>query len=289
MISIIVTNYNKKEMLERCISLIKRHTKEDYELIVVDDASTDGSAKMVKETFLEVTLVANRQNHGFAKSNNLGMTKATGELILLLNNDVEVHSDWEDGLLEAAKEKDAGIIGCKLLYPDGRIQHAGCSLSPWRIIFHGRGEADNGQYDRIRECDYVTGAAFLIKRAVVKRIGYLDEGYSPLYYEETDYCARARKVGFKVIYTPKTKLVHREGETTGSMPNVFYYRERSRVRFMLKNYSLVWLLLAVPAELLRLVKSVVKFRTGPFLRAYWHNLLRLGEIWEKRKNQKVSI
>ncbi len=282
-ISIVITNYNRKDMLGRCISLLEENTKVKHELIVVDDASSDGSAEMVRKKFPKAKLIANKENLGFAKSNNLGISASKGEFVILLNNDIEVGKNWEWGFLDAAKDDETGIVGCKLLYPNGRIQHAGCSLTPWKIVFHGRGDADKGQYDKVREYDYVTGAAFFIKRAVIEKIGYLDEGYSPLYYEETDYCMRAKKAGFRVVYTPKSVLIHKEGATVTGMGRVFYYRERSRVRFMLKNYSPLWLVLAFPAEVFRLVKSVFKGRTSPFLKAYGYNFNRLWEIFKKRK------
>jgi len=278
MLSIIIPNWNNSGVLRKCLESVTKNTECEHEVIVVDNGSSDGSAQMVKASFPKVRLIRNKENLGFSKAVNQGLREAKGEKLLLLNNDVKVPAGWCKAFLKASEGPGVGIVGCKLVFPNGDLQHAGCSIKPWGIVRHGYREKDNGQYDEEREVDYVSGAAFLINRGVIAEIGLLDEEYSPAYYEETDYCWRARKAGFKVLYSPEPVVEHVEWATTEKMPDLYYIRERNRVRFMLKNYPLTWLLISVPFELARFLASFPLIRTGRFLRAYYYNLSRLNEV-----------
>ena len=146
-------------------------------------------------------------NTGFSKANNQGIRHALdngAKHILLLNNDVEIPTAGWLEQLSTVLESDTkiGIVGCKLLYPNGTIQHAG-GIIDLRVPYHrGEGEKDTGQYDRVEFVDYVTGAALMIKSEVVQKIGLLDEGFSPLYFEDTDWCVRAQILRLQgCIYT----------------------------------------------------------------------------------------
>ncbi|MDD5317640.1 MAG: glycosyltransferase family 2 protein [Candidatus ainarchaeum sp.] len=280
--SVVIANCNGKSMLRPCLSALAKHGK-GVEVIVVDNGSSDGSRQMVEDLFPGVVLEKNRENMGFAKASNQGIRRASGEFVVLMNNDVEVGPGWQAGLLDAARQGKAGIAGGKLLFPDGRIQHAGCMVRPWGIERIGYGERDDGRFDARREVDYVTGALMLVKREVIEKIGLLDEEFSPAYYEETDYCWRARKAGFRVVYAPETVAIHGESGTSAGLGGRFYLREKNRVRFMLKNYPVGWLLAAAPFEFARFLASFPLLRTGSFLRAYCHNFSRLPGILEARQ------
>jgi hypothetical protein len=200
---------------------------------------------MVQEKFPQTDLIKNPQNTGFSKANNQGIQFALengAKQVLLLNNDVEItNAGWLKELSNVLEsDSKIGIAGCKLLYPDGTIQHAG-GLIKLRVPYHrGEGAKDAGQYDKVEFVDYVTGAVLLIKSDVIRRIGLLDEGFSPLYYEDTDWCVRARLYGYKVAYTPKPTLIHQcglSGSKLGSEIKRFYSR-RSFVRFVLLNYQI---------------------------------------------------
>ena len=242
---VIIVNWNGKEVLQKCLSSFFTYTAvSECKVVVVDNASTDSSVDVVQEKFPQVKLIKNAENAGFSKANNQGIRFALengAEHILLLNNDVEITN--EGWLNEFSNVLDSnpkiGVVGCKLLYSDGSIQHAG-GVIRLRVPYHkGEGAKDTGQYDKVEFVDYVTGAALMIKSEVIRRIGLLDEGFTPLYYEDTDWCVRARLYGYKVAYTPKPALIHHCGSSSrklGSGKKRFYSR-RSFIRFILLNYQ----------------------------------------------------
>jgi len=212
--------------------------------VVVDNASTDGSVEMLHELFPRIKIIQNSQNMGFSKANNQGIRFALengAKQVLLLNNDIEIISPiWLDELSRVLEsDTKIGIVGCKLLYPDRTIQHAG-GVIKLRVPYHrGEGTKDTGQFDKVEFVDYVTAAALLIKSAVIRRIGFLDEGFTPLYYEDTDWCVRAQFYGYKVAYTPSPTLIHHCGSSSskiGSEKKRLYSR-RSLIRFVLLNYQ----------------------------------------------------
>jgi GT2 family glycosyltransferase len=290
---VVIVNWNRHQILHKCLTSLFANTESaDCKVVVVDNASTDGSVEMVQEKFPQVNLIRNAQNVGFSKANNQAIRLALendAKHILLLNNDVEITEPkwlWE---LSEVLESDPkiGIVGCKLLYPNGTIQHSGGVIN-LRVPHHrGEGEEDMGQYDKVEIVDYVTGAVLMIKWDVVRRIGLLDEGFSPLYYEDTDWCIRARLYGYKVAYTPKPVLIHRCGSSSSKLARETkrFYSCRSFIRFMLLNYQLKnifkWIFLFQSREFLRCF--VVCSRRGKLpvsLRSDSSNrLMFLARVW----------
>ncbi len=247
---VVVVNWNGKEILKKCLaSFLANTSNPDCKVVVVDNASTDGSVESVQGVFPQIELIKNVQNIGFSKANNQGIRialKNGAKHILLLNNDVEIpRAGWLEELSNVLEsDSKIGIVGCKLLYPNGTIQHAGGIIS-LRVPHHrGECEKDTGKYDSVEFVDYVTGAALLIKAEVIQRIGLLDEGFTPLYFEDTDWCMRARFHGYKVAYTPNPTLIHHCGSSSsklGSEKKRFYSR-RSFIRFTLLNYPVTAIL-----------------------------------------------
>jgi len=239
--SVIVLAWNGREYLEACLSAVFAQDYPDFEVIVVDNGSTDGSADFVAERFPQARLIRNERNLGFAAGNNVGLRAATGDVLVLLNQDTQVRPGWLGALLSAFDDETVGIAGCKILYPDGRtLQHAGGYFEwPSGLSFHyGGNEEDQGQYDTVREVGYVTGAAMGIRRAVLETVGWLDEDFFPGYFEDTDLCYRARAAGYKVLYIPSAVLVHHESASfartsVGKPYSVF----RGRWRFILKHFT----------------------------------------------------
>jgi GT2 family glycosyltransferase len=238
--SIIAVSWNGEAYLGHCLTSILAEAGSDDEVIVVDNNSTDGSAALVRECFPQAHLIENERNLGFAGGCNVGLRAARGEYLVLVNQDITVQKGWLEALLSALAQPEAGIVGCKLLYPDGTIQHAGGFISyPLAHPGHyGYREPDEGQCDEQREVDYVIGAALGLKRQVLNDVGFFDEGFFPAFYEETDLCFRARAAGYSVIYTPGAVGTHYE-TTTIDRQSTDYHRwmNRGRLRFALKHYT----------------------------------------------------
>jgi len=216
-VCIIVLNWNGKDLLKKCLdSLLNLTDYPNYKVIVVDNRSTDGSQEFVKKNYPQVDLLELDKNYGFTGGNNRGIIyaekKYKPKYFLLLNNDTEIiQKDWLKLLVESAEKYDAGIVGCKLLYPDRRIQHAGINTT-FLSEHIGRYEDEN-KYTEIRAVGAVTFACVLINRKVFEKIGLLDEIFFAG-HEDIDFCFRARKNGFKIIYNGYVKLIHHESITT---------------------------------------------------------------------------
>jgi GT2 family glycosyltransferase len=275
--SFLVVTFNSRDELPACFRSLSALATHDYEILVVDNASTDGSADLVRRDYPQATVLRSGTNLGFGGAVNLGSRQSAGDVIVVLNPDIELAPGWlresTDALL---RDPGVGIVGSKLLYPDGRtIQHAGGLITyPLALTNHyGYGEADRGQYDEVREVEYVTGAAFAVKKSVLEGIGYFDEGFYPAYFEETDLCFRARKAGYKVLYVPSAVAIHLESATTGTATSQYFrLYHRNRVRYVLKHYSdeQLWQDF-LPAELERTQGIVDGVEATALRRAYQDN------------------
>lgn len=244
---VVIANWNGKKPLQKCLTSLFANTKgPECNVVVVDNASTDGSIEMLQETFPQVHLMRNNQNIGFSKASNQGIHYALAngtKYILLLNNDIEItDGKWLQTMIKLLEsDSKIGIVGCKLLFPDEKIQHAGGVIKLRGAYHRGECEEDRGQYDKVESVDYVTGAALLIKSDVIRKIGLLDEGFTPLYCEDTDWCVRAFLYGYKVVYTPNPTLIHYCGSSADKMGmerKTFYHR-RSFIRFFLLNFQFI--------------------------------------------------
>ena len=238
--SVIVLSWNGEQYLPSCLAALAAQIGPDDELIVVDNGSTDDSVSLVRTQFRGATLIENGRNLGFAGGANVGLQAARGACLLLVNQDVVVGAGWLDGILAVLGQAEVGVTGCKLLYPDGRIQHAGGVLRyPLALPdHHGYRQRDRGQCDQQREVDYVTGAAMGVPRRVLDDVGAFDEGFHPAFYEEVDLCARARAAGYQIVYAPQAVATHHE-TTSVLREGADYHRwmARGRLRYVLKHYS----------------------------------------------------
>lgn len=238
-VSIVIPVYNNPLYTYTCLkSLLERTRGIPYEVIVVDDASRSKTRSMLNQ-IQNVTVVRNRKNIGFVGSCNRGASLARGHLIVLLNNDAVVHEGWLDSLVEVVeRDRSAGIVGAKLLYPDGRLQEAGGIV--WADGFawnYGRyDDPDRPEYNYLREVDYCSGACLLVRRDVWEKMGGFDRRYSPAYYEDTDLAFATREMGYKVVYQPRALVTHFEGVTAGrdGSNGVKRYQELNRRKFIEK-------------------------------------------------------
>ena len=218
-VSIVVPAHNKFWVTYNCLAaLILAPNKVTAEIIVVDDGSSDQTTEI--ETIVQgITVVRHDKGQGFVRASNHGAEVARGEFVVMLNNDTEPAAGWLDELLYVFETfADVGLVGAKLVYPDGKLQEAG------GLIFHnldiwnyGRGRNPHEpRFNYIREIDYCSGACLMLRREVWRELKGFDEFFAPAYYEDTDLAFRVRAMGLKTYYTPFAEIVHFEGLTSGT-------------------------------------------------------------------------
>jgi len=216
-VSIIIPVHNQFQFTNNCLHSISKNTKGNYEVIVVDDASTDETVSQLKD-IENLKLICNNENLGFIESCNKGARLSNGKYILFLNNDTLVTDDWLTPLLDLIKKDDVGAVGSKLVYPDGKLQEAGAIIwndaSGWN---YGRGDKpEKPEYNFVRDVDYCSGAALMVKRELLEKYGGFDSQFKPAYYEDADLCFSIRQMGYKVRYQPKSVVIHFEGISSGT-------------------------------------------------------------------------
>jgi GT2 family glycosyltransferase/glycosyltransferase involved in cell wall biosynthesis/Tfp pilus assembly protein PilF len=236
LVSLIIPVFNNVELTKKCIDSIRKNTRCDlYEIIIVDNASTDATLEYLNSLEDSVKIIRNEKNVGFAKACNLGARISESDYLLFLNNDTEAKPSWLEYLLSVFNQNlEVAIAGAKLLYPDRTIQHAGIEFLPLQHPLNlNEFGAVNVMPDHPyrfldetmplvnvrRELDMITGACLLIKSSVFKEVGGFDEVYLNG-CEDIDLCLKIRQRGLKVIYEPKAILIHHEGKTSGRFDHV---------------------------------------------------------------------
>jgi N-acetylglucosaminyl-diphospho-decaprenol L-rhamnosyltransferase len=261
-LSIVIVSWNVRDLLRRCLhSILDVSHSMHVEVVVVDNASTDGSSDMVQAEFPGVHIVANSENRGFPAANNQGLAVAQGRYVLLLNPDTEV---IEDGLATLAAfaeaHPDVGMVGPQLLYPDGSVQSSrrrfptlatavfeSTWLEPYalRRLLKRYYVLDRPD-DAVQDVDWVTGAAMMARREAVEQVGPLDEGFF-MYSEELDWCRRFREAGWRVVYLPTARIIHHEGKSSEQVVTARHIHfQTSKVRYFRKHHG------RIAAEALRL-------------------------------------
>ena len=254
-LSIVIVNWNVRELLQCCLSSVYRATGASLELevIVVDNASSDGSVAMVCEDFPQVHLIANDENLGFTKGNNQAIAQSRGRYVLLLNPDTEVVGD---ALSTMVRYMDAhpqvGALGPQLLYPDDSVQSSrrrfptmatafleSTVLQQWfpgnRVLrrYYIRDRRD----DEVQEVDWVVGACLLARRQAIETVGLLDEEFF-MYSEEMDWCRRFKEHGWRVVYLPTAQVIHHEAKSSEQVKPLQHIQfQRSKVLYFRKHHD----------------------------------------------------
>ena len=246
-VSVIVVNWNRRELLRACLKSLTKQTQSGFEIIVVENGSDDGSVEMMEAEFPAVRIIRNRENRGFCAANNQGIQASDAEFIALLNNDAEAGPGWLAALVDAFEGRaDFGMAASKILvwenpqkidkaahliYPDG--QNRG----------RGSGETDAGQYDRLEEALWPDGCAAMYRRKMLDAIGGFDEDLFA-YADDAELGLRARIAGWRCIYVPSAVVRHHRGATLGLGSGrrlVLIERNRLLLAAKLFPWSLLWL------------------------------------------------
>jgi len=284
-VSIIFVNYNGREYLKDCLYSLEKQTFKDFEIIFVDNASNDDSVEFVKRTYPKVKIIESEKNLGFAAGNNLGVRKAKGKYIFILNLDTELDKNCLKELVSYIKKNKDIIICPKILLFDKRDK-----INTTGIAFHylGFGWCDNlGKVDnqfKEKEITFPSGSAFLINKKIYNIMKGFDEDYF-FYYEDDDLGWRLRLRGYKIMLVPKARIYHKYSFSRHSKK--FYFAERNRIITVLKNYHLKTLFLILPPFLLTEIGILFYSLTnGLFfskLNSYYWILKNVDKISEKRK------
>jgi len=289
MISVIITNYNGKRYLDRCLSSLSVQTMQDFEVIVVDNGSSDGSVDYLESQFPEVRIVKNEKNLGFAGGVNSGIEVAKGDYILTLNNDTQADKDFVKNLTEAMEsDGEVGMCASKMLFCNGSVNSAGLCFSRSGAVWdRGMSEPDFGQYDKVEDVFGPCAGAALYRRSMLDEIGLFDEDFF-MYMEDVDLAFRARLAGWRCLYVPDAKVYHVHGGTAGFGSDLsVYYGNRNVLWYVVKDFPAKILITSLPwivgRNLAVIPYYVLKGQGKIILRSKWDALRGVPSILRKRR------
>lgn len=258
----VILNTNRRDDTLACLESLAAGTYPHHRILVLDNASTDGSAAAIAAAFPQVQILPLSQNLGYAGNNNVGIVEAMAQgadWVLVLNEDTVLDPDCLAHLVQVGEQETAtGIVGPMVYHFDepAVIQSAGGALGPhWESHHIAQNEPDTGQFDRPRPVDWISGCAILVRTAVIDQIGPLDERFF-YYWEETEWCLRARRAGWQIWHVPAAKLWHKGVQRDYRPgPNVTYYSTRNRFLMLSKHRAPLTIWVAVWLQTLRTLAS----------------------------------
>lgn len=295
-ISVIIVNWNGKHLLEDCLNSLRRQTFRDFETILVDNGSNDGSCEFVTTRFPEVHLIALPDNRGFAGGNIAGYDHARGKLIALLNNDTEAHTGWLEEVYKASLVfPNAGSFASKMMYFDARgtIENCGFDLGTCgTTIDLGRDEVDGPNWAVPREVFGACGGAAIYRRSMLDQIGFLDPDFF-MVFEDVDLSFRAQLSGYACVYIPEAVVFHRYRTSlgAGSAQSIFY-SQRNIEYVYLKNMPASLMLRSAPLRMIYIVGGAFHFislgRGFAFFRSKLSALRHFPSLLGKRRQVQQS-
>jgi hypothetical protein len=248
LISIIIVNFNGLRFLEPCLSSIRDQTYPRYEIIFVDNGSSDRSVDYIREHFPSAVIIETGKNIGFAGGTNVGILRAAGDYLLTLNNDTILDPHFLEEIQKPMHDDPhIGMCGSKMILPDGRINSTAICISRSGAAWdRGMGEQDTGQYDYKEEIFGACAGAALYRRSMLDEIGLFDEDFF-LFMEDVDLAFRARLAGWKCWYVPTAKVVHIRGGTSGTDSEMsVYYGNRNLIWYIVKDFPATMLFFSMP-------------------------------------------
>jgi len=282
LVSVIVLNFNGREVLEPCLDSVFASSYFPFEVIVVDNGSTDRSAEIAR-TRCDFRLLKKEHNVGFSAGNNAGIQVARGEFLVLLNNDTIVHPNWLSELVAEANRSGADFCQPKILMLDDRriINTTGISIHVAGFgILRGGGEIDAGKDDELKQICGVSGVCIFASRRAIEEVGLLDDNFFA-FCEDTDWSWRALLMGLKLVYVPTAIVYHKWGHAWGLRSSrKFYYEERNRLILVLTNYSLHSLIMLLP---IFMVTEVFTVGYCAFHRVLYAKILAYTDLFRMRQ------
>ncbi|GIV76515.1 glycosyltransferase family 2 protein [Litorilinea aerophila] len=262
----VILNTNRREDTLACLASLQANDYPNHTALVLDNASTDGSVEAIRAQFPSVQVLALAENRGYAGNNNVGIAAALAQgadWVFVLNEDTILAPDCLRQLMAVAEGDDTdddtiGIVGPLVLHHDEPtvIQSAGGALGrDWQARHLGQNQPDAGQFREPRPVDWISGCAILVRRAVIEQVGMLDERFF-YYWEETEWCLRARRAGWQVVHVPQARLWHKGVQRDyRPSPSVTYYNTRNRLLMMAKHRAPLRAWLIVWFQLVRTLLS----------------------------------
>tara|TARA_B100001971_G_C18265198_1_gene591442 strand:+ start:74 stop:1093 length:1020 start_codon:yes stop_codon:yes gene_type:complete len=295
-VSIIILNYNGGDLVVQCLNSVLRIDYENFEVILLDNNSTDGSMTNVNNKFgskQQVKIIMNKRNLGYAEGNNVGVMESKGEYLVFLNNDVIVDPNFLKELVIVMKTDSIAAAQAKLMFMDHptKFYSAGHYIDYFGMVHVlGEFEEDKGQFDNVYDMFGAHGAAFIVKRNLFLKVGGFDSDFF-LLFEESDLCWRFWLIGYRIVFVPKAIAYHKHGyahkrSSFGRESSLTYYFVRNRLNSILKNYSWSRLITVLPFHaMLLLITFFMKINQRDFGSA--RALIR-ALVWNVR-NSRVSI
>lgn len=308
LVSIIIVHRNGEKILTNCLTSLYRSEYKNYEIILVDNNSTDRSVEIVRKKFPDVKIVENRKNYGFAEGNNIGTDYTKGKYVVFLNNDTEVDAKWLIHLLECAEsEESIGIVQPKIKSLDdkSKFEYAGASggyIDRFGFPFcrgriFGYIEEDFGQYDDKVEISWGCGCALLIRKSLIDNIGLFDKDFFA-HQEEIDFCWRAWLHGYKAVVCPASVVYHLGGSTLGMKdPYKMYLNHRNNLLILLKNLRSWELCFIFPLRILLDLSTILYspkrffqvMKAISYLGSHIESLVKKRKVVQHIRKRKSSI
>ncbi len=305
-VSVVIPSLNAKSFIGDCLNSLRKQTYKEFEIMVVENGSTDGSADFLEKNYPEVIILQQSRNLGFAGGVNVGIKESDAEYVVLLNNDASVHKDWLKYLVEAADSNmKAGSVTSKILQVHKKsgtnkylIDTTGDYYSIWGLPFpRGRDELDVGQFEVADEVFAACGGSVLLRRATLSEVGLFDEKFFA-YYEDVDWSFRMRLAGWVVIYEPRSIVYHALSKTSGGGKKPFarYHSIKNTWLLYLKNLPLSLFFLNLPRLLIMSGLMLVSSARNHLLAAHLKGLLMgllytpatLVDRWRIQRKRKLS-